>query len=115
MVDKAPTFKHVTPESLLVSILNDLFVISSNGHWEETTNSSFIGSLKFAKVGRFTSKTAPLTKSVTLVPRVGLDFGHLLKSALAGGVSCAFSAFLMHPLDTVKVISLRLTSASCVK
>lgn len=43
------------------------------------------------------------SKSVIVRTRVGLDVGHLLKSALAGGISCAFSAFLMHPVDTVKV------------
>ncbi|CAH2060575.1 unnamed protein product [Thlaspi arvense] len=62
-------------------------------------------SLKFAKVGNCNSRsndTASLNTSLTIGPRIGLDFGHLLKSALAGGISCAFSAFLMHPVDTVK-------------
>ncbi|EOA27280.1 hypothetical protein CARUB_v10023399mg [Capsella rubella] len=42
------------------------------------------------------------SNSVIVRTRVGLDVGHLVKSALAGGISCAFSAFLMHPVDTVK-------------
>ncbi|ESQ50206.1 hypothetical protein EUTSA_v10002008mg [Eutrema salsugineum] len=120
MADKSQKKKKVSPESRLVSLLNDLFVNSQNfdhyirknvyagREYSIDTNSdeySFIGSLNFAKVGHFTSRsndTAPLKKSVKLSPRVGLDVGHLLKSALAGGISCAFSAFLMHPVDTVK-------------
>ncbi|XP_010547912.1 PREDICTED: S-adenosylmethionine mitochondrial carrier protein [Tarenaya hassleriana] len=47
---------------------------------------------------RFKSEsTAPLVS-----PKSGLDAGNLFKSALAGGISCAFSAFLMHPVDTIK-------------
>ncbi|CAH8341887.1 unnamed protein product [Eruca vesicaria subsp. sativa] len=89
------------PESQVVSILNHLFVntqyFKSVDTGREYTNSD-TSSLNFAKVGNFTSRS-PLIKSG---PRVGLDIGHLLKSALAGGISCAFSAFLMHPVDTVK-------------
>ncbi|VVB09067.1 unnamed protein product [Arabis nemorensis] len=96
MADKAIKRKHVSPESLLLSILNDFFVTSPK---KPNTNSDASTFIKFAKVARFTSRsndTAPLVKSA------GLDVGHLLKSALAGGISCAFSAFLMHPVDTVK-------------
>ncbi|EFH57040.1 binding protein [Arabidopsis lyrata subsp. lyrata] len=117
MVNKARKKKHVSPESLLLSILNDLFLNSQKleSCFRKTTNSdacSFIGSLNFAKVGNFTSRsneTAPLISEAVAKgnnfdtgTRVGLDVGHLLKSALAGGISCAFSAFLMHPVDTVK-------------
>ncbi|CAE6011574.1 unnamed protein product [Arabidopsis arenosa] len=117
MVNKARKKKHVSPESLLLSILNDLFLNSQKleSCFRKTTNSdarSFICSLNFAKVGNFTSRSieiAPLINDVVVKDnnfdtgtRVGLDVGHLLKSALAGGISCAFSAFLMHPVDTVK-------------
>ncbi|KAF8080855.1 hypothetical protein N665_0919s0017 [Sinapis alba] len=88
-VDPTRSAKKRKPESQVVSILNHLFV-----------NTQYPCSLNFAKVGKITSKSPPLIKSD---PRgVGLDIGHLLKSALAGGISCAFSAFLMHPVDTVK-------------
>jgi hypothetical protein len=119
MVNKAPKRKHVSPESLLLSILNDLLFLNSqklDSCFRRKSNSdacSFIVSLNFAKVGNFTSRSneiAPLIneavakgKNFDTGTRVGLDVGHLLKSALAGGISCAFSAFLMHPVDTVKV------------
>ncbi|CAG7907272.1 unnamed protein product [Brassica rapa] len=85
------------PESQVVSILNHLFVkypclnksVVDTGR--ECSDSDTSCSLSFAKVGNFTSRSPPSIKS-----------GHLLKSALAGGISCAFSAFLMHPVDTVK-------------
>ncbi|CAA0372046.1 unnamed protein product [Arabidopsis thaliana] len=118
MVNKAPKRKHVSPESLLLSILNDLLFLNSqklDSCFRRKSNSdacSFIVSLNFAKVGNFTSRSneiAPLIneavakgKNFDTGTRVGLDVGHLLKSALAGGISCAFSAFLMHPVDTVK-------------
>lgn len=92
------------PESQVVSILNHLFVKYPCLHHKsvvdtgrECTDSDTSCSLNFAKVGNFTSRSPPSIKSG------GLDIGHLLKSALAGGISCAFSAFLMHPVDTVKV------------
>nr|AAC14487.1 putative mitochondrial carrier protein [Arabidopsis thaliana] len=122
MVNKAPKRKHVSPESLLLSILNDLLFLNSqklDSCFRRKSNSdacSFIVSLNFAKVGNFTSRSneiAPLIneavakgKNFDTGTRVGLDVGHLLKSALAGGISCAFSAFLMHPVDTVKVQSI---------
>ncbi|KAF2565900.1 hypothetical protein F2Q68_00027504 [Brassica cretica] len=91
------------PESQVVSILNHLFVKYPCLHHKsvvdtgrECTDSDTSCSLNFAKVGNFTSRSPPSIKSG------GLDIGHLLKSALAGGISCAFSAFLMHPVDTVK-------------
>ncbi|XP_042505420.1 calcium-dependent mitochondrial ATP-magnesium/phosphate carrier protein 2 isoform X3 [Macadamia integrifolia] len=40
--------------------------------------------------------------TVAIVPSVEVPAGSVLKSALAGGLSCALSAFLMHPIDTVK-------------
>ncbi|KAG2308346.1 hypothetical protein Bca52824_028094 [Brassica carinata] len=90
-------------ESQVVSILNHLFV-NTQYLYPDTGRECWINtnsSLNFAKVGKFTSTSPPpLIKSG---PRgAGLDIGHLLKSALAGGISCAFSAFLMHPVDTVK-------------
>uniref|UniRef100_A0A1J3GV30 S-adenosylmethionine mitochondrial carrier protein n=1 Tax=Noccaea caerulescens TaxID=107243 RepID=A0A1J3GV30_NOCCA len=107
MADKSQTTKHVSPESLILSILNDLFLNSRKFDQclrkSANTNqdsSSLISSLNFAKVGNFTLKSND--KSVTIGSRAGLDVGHLLKSALAGGISCAFSAFLMHPVDTIK-------------
>ncbi|XP_043700944.1 calcium-binding mitochondrial carrier protein SCaMC-1-like isoform X2 [Telopea speciosissima] len=39
---------------------------------------------------------------VAIAPPVEIPSGSVLKSALAGGLSCALSAFLMHPVDTVK-------------
>lgn len=68
MVDKALRRKHVSTDSLLLSILNDLFLNSQklDPCLRNTTNSdvcSFIGSLNFAKVGSFTSRSndvAPL-------------------------------------------------------
>ncbi|XP_051140080.1 calcium-dependent mitochondrial ATP-magnesium/phosphate carrier protein 1-like [Andrographis paniculata] len=39
---------------------------------------------------------------VAVPPPVEVPSGSVLKSALAGGLSCAFSAALMHPVDTVK-------------
>ncbi|KAJ4969912.1 hypothetical protein NE237_003011 [Protea cynaroides] len=38
----------------------------------------------------------------SVAPPVEIPAGSVLKSALAGGLSCALSAFLMHPVDTVK-------------
>lgn len=118
MVDKSQKLKHVSPESQLLSILNDFSLNSQKFNqclrksvdlgreYSINTNSSdsstFISCLNFAKVGNFTSRSND--KSVTIGSRAGLDVGHLLKSALAGGISCAFSAFLMHPVDTIKVI-----------
>lgn len=36
-------------------------------------------------------------------PRVEIQRDSVLKTALAGGLSCSFSTLLMHPIDTVKV------------
>ncbi|KAL1210238.1 putative S-adenosylmethionine carrier 2 [Cardamine amara subsp. amara] len=117
MKNKALRKKQVSPESLLLSILNDLFLNSQNldPYLPKTTNSDasrFIGRLNFAKVGNFTSRTNEAvakgndfnTRSISVIieARVGLDVKNLLKTALAGGISCSFSAFLMHPVDTVK-------------
>ncbi|XAR72090.1 hypothetical protein NMG60_11018606 [Bertholletia excelsa] len=44
-------------------------------------------------------------QAATVVPvarPVGLPTSSLFKSALAGGLSCAFSCAIMHPVDTVK-------------
>lgn len=40
---------------------------------------------------------------VAVPPPVEIPAGNVLKSALAGGLSCALSTALMHPVDTVKV------------
>ncbi|CAN8284392.1 unnamed protein product [Cochlearia groenlandica] len=115
MADKSQRRIHVLHESILLSILNDL---SSNS---QKLDLCLRKSLNFAKVGDFTSRsnnTSPKGNDFETLgsasnvhmqnlkddtwTRVGLDVGHLLKSALAGGISCAFSAFLMHPVDTVK-------------
>ncbi|XVE68957.1 hypothetical protein DITRI_Ditri09bG0111800 [Diplodiscus trichospermus] len=39
---------------------------------------------------------------VAVAPLAEIHAGSVLKSALAGGLSCAFSAFIMHPVDTIK-------------
>lgn len=62
MKDKALRKKQVSPESLLLSILNDLFLNSQKLEpcLGKTTNldaSRVIGRLNFAKVGNFTSRT----------------------------------------------------------
>lgn len=43
---------------------------------------------------------------VAVAPPVEIPAGSVLKSALAGGLSCAFSCAMMHPVDTIKVILL---------
>ncbi|KAL0283986.1 UNVERIFIED_CONTAM: putative S-adenosylmethionine carrier 2, chloroplastic [Sesamum angustifolium] len=40
---------------------------------------------------------------VAVPPSVEIPTGSVLKSALAGGLSCALSTALLHPVDTVKV------------
>ncbi|XP_052185439.1 uncharacterized protein LOC127797024 isoform X2 [Diospyros lotus] len=42
---------------------------------------------------------------VAVAPPVELPASSVLKSALAGGLSCALSCSLMHPVDTIKVQS----------
>eukprot|EP00246_Nothoceros_aenigmaticus_P013277 TRINITY_DN44_c0_g2_i1.p1 TRINITY_DN44_c0_g2~~TRINITY_DN44_c0_g2_i1.p1 ORF type:complete len:189 (+),score=27.03 TRINITY_DN44_c0_g2_i1:3-569(+) len=39
---------------------------------------------------------------VPLAPPVGMHTGSVLKSALAGGLACALSTCLLHPVDTMK-------------
>lgn len=39
---------------------------------------------------------------VAVAPPVEIPTGSVLKSALAGGLSCALSTSLMHPIDTIK-------------
>ncbi|KAA8539351.1 hypothetical protein F0562_026043 [Nyssa sinensis] len=39
---------------------------------------------------------------VAVAPPVETPAGSILKSALAGGLSCALSASIMHPIDTIK-------------
>ncbi|KAK4743127.1 hypothetical protein SAY87_001128 [Trapa incisa] len=39
---------------------------------------------------------------VSVAPPVEIPAGSVLRSALAGGLSCAFSTSLMHPIDTIK-------------
>ncbi|KAG8380417.1 hypothetical protein BUALT_Bualt06G0013200 [Buddleja alternifolia] len=43
------------------------------------------------------------TKLVAVPPPVEITAKSVLKSALAGGLSCSFSTALMHPIDTVKI------------
>lgn len=43
---------------------------------------------------------------VAVAPPVVIPAGSVLKSALAGGLSCALSTSLMHPVDTMKVYTL---------
>jgi hypothetical protein len=40
---------------------------------------------------------------VAVAPPVEIPAGSVLRSALAGGLSCALSCSLMHPVDTIKV------------
>nr|GMD38594.1 mitochondrial substrate carrier family protein C [Ipomoea batatas] len=42
------------------------------------------------------------TTEVSVAPPKEMPAGNVLKSALAGGISCALSTALMHPIDTVK-------------
>ncbi|GER42530.1 mitochondrial substrate carrier family protein [Striga asiatica] len=42
---------------------------------------------------------------VAVPPPVGIPTGSVLKSALVGGLSCALSTSLLHPVDTVKFLS----------
>lgn len=46
---------------------------------------------------------------VAVPPPVELPASSVLKAALVGGLSCALSCSLLHPVDTVKVNSLGLT------
>lgn len=39
---------------------------------------------------------------VAVAPPVEIPAGSVLRSALAGGLSCALSTSLMHPIDTIK-------------
>lgn len=43
---------------------------------------------------------------VAVAPPMEIPAGSVLKSALAGGLSCALSCALMHPVDTIKVRAL---------
>lgn len=40
---------------------------------------------------------------VAVPPPVEISTGNVLKSALAGGLACALSTSIMHPIDTMKV------------
>lgn len=42
---------------------------------------------------------------VAVAPPVEIPAGSVLRSALAGGLSCALSCSLMHPVDTIKANS----------
>lgn len=42
---------------------------------------------------------------VAVPPPVEIPAGSVLKAALIGGLSCAMSTALMHPIDTIKVKS----------
>lgn len=43
---------------------------------------------------------------VAVAPPVEIPAGSVLRSALAGGLACALSTSLMHPIDTIKANSL---------
>jgi len=43
--------------------------------------------------------------AVAVAPAAEIQRESVLKSAFAGGLSCAFSSAVMHPVDTVKVHS----------
>nr|GMD57189.1 glycine-rich cell wall structural protein 1.8 [Ipomoea batatas] len=43
---------------------------------------------------------------VAVAPPVEIPAGSVLKSALAGGLACALSTSLMHPIDTIKGVNL---------
>lgn len=45
---------------------------------------------------------------VAVAPPVQIPAGSVLRSALAGGLSCALSCSLMHPVDTIKANSFAL-------
>ena len=40
---------------------------------------------------------------VAVPPPVEIPAGSVLKAALIGGLSCALSTSLLHPVDTIKV------------
>jgi len=42
---------------------------------------------------------------VAVPPSVEIPAGSVLRSALAGGLSCALSCALLHPVDSIKVFS----------
>lgn len=67
--------------------------------------------VKFARVGGVPSSNVAIIDSgkeeisceaSAVAPTVDIPAESVLKSALAGGISCAFSSFIMHPVDTVK-------------
>jgi hypothetical protein len=43
---------------------------------------------------------------VAVPPPVEIPSGSVLKAALAGGLACALSTSVMHPIDTMKVFSI---------
>lgn len=68
--------------------------------------------VKFARVGGVplsnvavidTEKEDMSGEASTVAPTVDIPAESVLKSALAGGISCAISSFIMHPVDTIKV------------
>lgn len=68
--------------------------------------------VKFARVGGVplsnvavidSEKEEMSCKASAVAPTVDIPAESVLKSALAGGISCAFSSFIMHPVDTIKV------------
>lgn len=67
--------------------------------------------LKFARVGGvplsnvvvIDSDKEDMSEASAVAPTVDIPAESVLKSALAGGISCAFSSFIMHPVDTIKV------------
>ncbi|KAL8108875.1 uncharacterized protein LOC141671758 isoform X2 [Apium graveolens] len=72
--------------------------------------SGVLPNLKFARVGGvplsnvvvLDSDKEEMSQAPAVVPMVDIPAESVLKSALAGGISCAFSSFIMHPVDTIK-------------
>ncbi|KAK1369840.1 Mitochondrial substrate carrier family protein [Heracleum sosnowskyi] len=67
--------------------------------------------VKFARVGGVplsnvavidSEKEEMSLEASAVAPTVDKPAESVLKSALAGGISCAFSSFIMHPVDTIK-------------
>ncbi|KAL8051850.1 hypothetical protein ABFX02_06G175300 [Erythranthe guttata] len=68
---------------------------------------SNLGILKFARVRGLPSSIVGVASAKDVedqrnISRIETHAGSVLKSALAGGLSCALSATLMHPVDTYK-------------
>ncbi|KAL1833067.1 hypothetical protein ACET3Z_002718 [Daucus carota] len=75
-----------------------------------TDDSGVLLNVKFARVGGvpagnvavIDSEKEMTCEASTVAPTVDIPAESVFKSALAGGISCAFSSFIMHPVDTIK-------------